>query len=63
MKTQSGVPDLRGLGVASALRAAARRGLTIEVQGSGRAVTQHPAPGAPLAPNGTVRVTFSREDG
>jgi cell division protein FtsI (penicillin-binding protein 3) len=58
-----GVPDLQGLGVASAARAAARAGLAIEVVGSGRAVRQDPAPGAAVAPGASVRVVFAREGG
>jgi cell division protein FtsI (penicillin-binding protein 3) len=58
-----GVPDLRGLGISSALQAATDRGLTLEVEGSGRAVRQDPPPGAGAAPGATVRVTFAREDG
>ena len=52
------VPDFRGLGVAKALAAARQAGISIEIEGSGRAVTQSPPPGP--SPIGTsVKVTFS----
>ena len=60
---KTGVPELRGLGMKSALVAASERGLTLEIEGSGRAVRQDPAPGARLAPGGSVKVVFEPEDG
>lgn len=57
------VPDLRGLGLSGALKMSASGGLVLEVQGSGRAVRQDPAPGTPLVPGGLVRVVFAGEEG
>jgi cell division protein FtsI (penicillin-binding protein 3) len=56
------VPDLRGLGLGSALKATASSGLILEAQGSGLAVRQDPAPGTPLVPGALVRVTFTGEE-
>jgi cell division protein FtsI (penicillin-binding protein 3) len=58
-----GVPDVRGLGVTSALKAAAAAGLVLEVLGSGRAVRQDPPPGRPLVPGAALRVVFARGGG
>ncbi|MCB9559359.1 MAG: transpeptidase family protein [Kofleriaceae bacterium] len=52
------IPDFRGASIARALDLARTSGLVIDVDGSGRAVAQEPAPGR--APAGTVvRVTFA----
>jgi cell division protein FtsI (penicillin-binding protein 3) len=53
----SAIPDFRGMSVGRALEAARKAGLTLEVVGSGRAVSQHPASGA------NVRVTFADSPG
>jgi cell division protein FtsI (penicillin-binding protein 3) len=51
------VPDFRGMGIAQVLDVAADHGLTVHVEGSGRAVSQTPAPGFNKDP-GELRVVF-----
>jgi cell division protein FtsI (penicillin-binding protein 3) len=51
------VPDFRGMSVGRALEAARKAGLTLEIVGSGRAVSQEPASAT------TVRVTFADSPG
>jgi cell division protein FtsI (penicillin-binding protein 3) len=52
------IPDFRGLGVAPALDLARERGVSIEIEGSGRAIEQHPPPGRG-APPAAIRVVFA----
>jgi cell division protein FtsI (penicillin-binding protein 3) len=52
------VPDFRAMGVREALRAGRAAGLHVEVAGSGWAVDQRPAPGAPRPRDGRVTVSF-----
>jgi len=53
-------PDFRGLGMAAAVERAAAAGLEIEVEGSGRAASQTPPPGARVD-RGRVHVVFTDE--
>jgi stage V sporulation protein D (sporulation-specific penicillin-binding protein) len=57
---RDGMPDVRGLGAREALRRLARRRLTSRIQGSGVVISQLPAPGAPLDPNGTCTLILGR---
>jgi cell division protein FtsI (penicillin-binding protein 3) len=52
------VPDFAGLSIVRALELAHDRGISLEVSGSGVAVSQHPQAGVP-APDATCRVVFS----
>jgi cell division protein FtsI (penicillin-binding protein 3) len=52
------IPNVKGLGVRDVLRKAKRLGLEVVVEGSGLAVKQTPAPGAPLKKHGLLTVTF-----
>ncbi|HNQ02494.1 MAG TPA: penicillin-binding transpeptidase domain-containing protein, partial [Syntrophales bacterium] len=56
------MPDLRGMTVRQALRAAQEKGLEITVSGSGWAVSQKPAPGSPLKGHRSCTVFFSTGD-
>ena len=49
------MPDLRGRSAREAAIAAARRGLVVELRGSGHVVDQSPEPGAEIEPGNTVR--------
>jgi len=57
------MPDLRGQPAREAAIAAARRGLTVELRGSGRVVAQTPDPGAEIEPGLTCVLTLSRDGG
>ena len=52
------VPDLHGKSVRMVLRIAKDRAFDVEIKGSGRAVAQHPFPGASIPENGPVVVSF-----
>jgi cell division protein FtsI (penicillin-binding protein 3) len=59
--TDPGVmPDLRGRPAREAAIAAARRGLTVELRGSGRVAGQAPEPGTRLEPGMVCLLTLSR---
>ncbi len=53
------VPDLTHLGMREVLQFARDRGLAVEVEGSGWAVSQRPAPGAPWPRDARLWVKFS----
>ena len=55
------MPDLRGRSAREAAIAAARRGLVVELNGSGHVVGQTPAPGAEIEPGNTCVLTLARE--
>jgi len=55
------MPDLRGRPAREAAIAAARRGLVVELRGSGHVVAQDPAPGAEIEPGLTCLLTLGRE--
>jgi cell division protein FtsI (penicillin-binding protein 3) len=55
------MPDLRGRPAREAAIAAARRGLVVELRGSGRVVAQSPEPGAEIEPGLTCLLTLGRE--
>jgi cell division protein FtsI (penicillin-binding protein 3) len=55
------MPDLRGRPAREAAIAAARRGLVVELRGSGQVVAQAPEPGALIEPGLTCRLTLGRE--
>jgi cell division protein FtsI (penicillin-binding protein 3) len=57
------MPDLRGQPAREAAIAAARRGLTVELRGSGRVVAQTPDPGAEIEAGLTCVLTLSRDGG
>ena len=52
------MPDLKGLGVRDVLRKTRQLGLKVVIRGSGRAVEQSPAPGAPLKEGRLLTVTL-----
>ncbi|MBA3465202.1 MAG: transpeptidase family protein [Deltaproteobacteria bacterium] len=54
------IPDFTGLGVARALDLAREAHLPVDLKGSGRVVSQDPAPGSVVAP---VRITLTFSDG
>jgi cell division protein FtsI (penicillin-binding protein 3) len=56
------MPDLRGRSAREAAIAAARRGLAVELRGSGRVVSQSPEVGAEIDPGGTCVLTLGREE-
>jgi cell division protein FtsI (penicillin-binding protein 3) len=56
------MPDLRGRSAREAAIAAARRGLVVELVGSGRVLEQSPAPGAEIEPGNTCVLTLGREE-
>jgi cell division protein FtsI (penicillin-binding protein 3) len=56
------MPDLRGQSAREAAIAAARRGLVVELRGSGRVVAQAPAPGAEIEAGHTCVLTLGREE-
>ncbi len=56
------MPDLRGHSAREAAIAAARRGLVVELRGSGHVVEQSPQPGAEIEPGNTCVLTLGRED-
>ena len=53
------MPDLLGRSAREAAIAAARRGLVVELSGSGRVTAQSPEPGAPIEPGVTCRLELS----
>jgi cell division protein FtsI (penicillin-binding protein 3) len=55
------MPDLRGRSAREAAIAAARRGLAVELSGSGRVVAQSLAPGTEVEPGQTCVLTLGRE--
>jgi cell division protein FtsI (penicillin-binding protein 3) len=57
------MPDLRGRSAREAAIAAARRGLVVELHGSGEVVEQSPAPGAEIETGGTCVLTLERGGG
>jgi cell division protein FtsI (penicillin-binding protein 3) len=57
------MPDLRGRSAREAAIAAARRGLVVELRGSGRVVAQSPEPGAEIDPGNTCVLTLDRVGG
>jgi cell division protein FtsI (penicillin-binding protein 3) len=57
------MPDLRGRSAREAAIAAARQGLVVELEGSGRVVGQSPAPGTVIEAGLTCRLTLSRSGG
>jgi cell division protein FtsI (penicillin-binding protein 3) len=57
------MPDLRGLSAREAAIEAARRGLIVELKGSGSVVEQSPEPGAELDAGLTCVLTLAREKG
>jgi hypothetical protein len=56
------MPDLRGRSAREAAIAAARRGLVVELRGSGRVVAQAPEPGAEIEAGNTCVLTLGREE-
>jgi beta-lactam-binding protein with PASTA domain len=54
------MPDLRGRPAREAAIAAARRGLAVELRGSGRVVAQAPEPGTRLEPGMVCLLGLSR---
>jgi cell division protein FtsI (penicillin-binding protein 3) len=61
-ETENTVPDFRGLTVKKALRLAQERGINLKISGSGWAVDQKPAAGAPLKNIQSCMVHFSMEN-
>jgi cell division protein FtsI (penicillin-binding protein 3) len=55
------MPDLRGASAREAAISAARRGLIVELKGSGQVATQTPAPGTEIEPGMTCVLTLARE--
>jgi cell division protein FtsI (penicillin-binding protein 3) len=55
------MPDLRGRPAREAAIAVARRGLVVELRGSGQVIAQVPEPGAEIEPGLTCRLTLGRE--
>ena len=55
------MPDLRGRPAREAAIAAARRGLVVELRGSGQVIAQVPEPGAEIEPGLTCLLTLGRE--
>ncbi len=56
------MPDLRGRSAREAAIAAARRGLVVELRGSGHVVVQSPEPGTEIEPGNTCVLTLGREE-
>lgn len=54
-----GMPDLRGMSIREASQTLAQRGLGIDIQGNGLAVSQSIAPGTAIQQGQTVTVNFS----
>ena len=64
MSTDPGLmPDLQGHSAREAAIAAARQGLVVELEGSGRVVSQSPAPGTVIETGTRCRLTLSRTGG
>ena len=57
------MPDLRGRPAREAAIVAARRGLIVELRGTGHVIGQSPDPGAEIEAGGTCVLTLSRERG
>ncbi len=55
------MPDLRGRPAREAAIAAARRGLVVELSGTGQVIAQSPPPGAEIEPGLTCRLTLGQE--
>jgi hypothetical protein len=55
------MPDLRGRPAREAAIAAARRGLVVELRGSGQVVAQSPQPGAEIDLGNTCVLTLGRD--
>ena len=55
------MPDLRGHSAREAAIAAARRGLVVELRGSGHVVDQSPGPGMEIEPGNTCVLTLGHE--
>jgi cell division protein FtsI (penicillin-binding protein 3) len=58
--TETGLPDLRGMGARDAVRELARLGLTARMQGIGVVVDQSPVAGSPLEPGGMCTLVLNR---
>jgi beta-lactam-binding protein with PASTA domain len=56
------MPDLRGRSAREAALLAARRGLIVELKGSGRVVDQVPEPGTEIEAGATCVLTLRRGD-
>jgi cell division protein FtsI (penicillin-binding protein 3) len=56
------MPDLRGRSAREAAIAAARRGLVVELRGSGRVIAQTPAPGSEVEPGTTCELILGRAE-
>ena len=54
------MPDLRGRSAREAAIAAARRGLVVELHGSGQVIAQAPEPGSEVEPGVTCVLTLGR---
>ncbi len=54
------MPDLRGRSAREAAITAARRGLVVELSGSGRVIAQSPQPGAEIEPGNTCLLKLGR---
>jgi cell division protein FtsI (penicillin-binding protein 3) len=57
------MPDLRGQAAREAAIAAARRGLVVELKGTGRVSEQSPAPGSEIGAGMTCVLTLERGQG
>jgi cell division protein FtsI (penicillin-binding protein 3) len=57
------MPDLQGRSAREAAIAAARQGLVVELEGTGRVVSQTPAPGTVIETGNTCRLTLSPSKG
>jgi cell division protein FtsI (penicillin-binding protein 3) len=58
--TDTGLPDLRGMGAREALRELARLGLSARLEGTGIVVDQSPEAGSPLEPGATCTLVLNR---
>ncbi|GAB4292878.1 MAG: penicillin-binding protein [Myxococcota bacterium] len=56
-----GTPDFIGMSLYSAIKAAAKAGLTVSAKGSGRVKAQSPKAGEPLPPEGELRLFLKEE--
>jgi hypothetical protein len=57
------MPDLRGRSAREAAIAAARRGLIVELTGTGKVISQTPEPGAEIEPGMTCRLSLTSASG
>jgi len=55
---RNAVPDFSGKTIRAVLKMASERSMTVEVKGSGQAVSQRPAPGSSLSSSAAAQVTF-----